>query len=332
MARQTDNAYVVRHILASELRAETYLVCLLQQLFLQFDVAEGTSCLVARGRQRVVVMGGSQFDGQQVFLRRGAADHDGDMIRRAGSRAKRFHFLHEERNERAGILDARFGLLVEIGLVRRTATFGDAEETILVAFGGFEINLRRQVALGVHLVVHVQRGVLAVAQVALGVGIEDAAAQCLFVAGTRPNLLSFLAMNDGGSGVLAERQLSFACHFGVAQEGECYVLVVRGSLRVAQYLSHLFVVRAAQHETHVVEGLLRHERQRLGLYFQYLVSFKLADRHMVFCQQIILGFVFPQLEHGGILKICHSIVCYLNFIFRFASCAVCRGTRDHTRC
>ena len=60
-------ANVVSHVLATELCAQTYLVALLQELLLQFHVAEGTACLVAGGGQRVIVVCGSQFHGKQVL-------------------------------------------------------------------------------------------------------------------------------------------------------------------------------------------------------------------------------------------------------------------------
>ena len=56
-----------------------------------------------------------------------------------------------------------------------------------------------------------------------------------------------------------------------------------------------------------MKSLLRHEGQCLRLHFEDLVSFKLADRYIVFGQQIILCFVLTKLKHRSILKICHTI-------------------------
>jgi hypothetical protein len=47
VTRQTDYADVVSKILAAELCAESDLVSLLEELLLEVDIAEGTSCLVA---------------------------------------------------------------------------------------------------------------------------------------------------------------------------------------------------------------------------------------------------------------------------------------------
>ena len=189
------------------------------------------------------------------------------MIRRTSSSTERFHLLHKERNECTGVLDTCLRLLIEIGLVSGTATFGHAQETIFCAVCGLNVYLCRQVALGVYLIVHVQRRILRVTQVALGVGIEHAFAQCLFILKACPYLLTFLTMNDSGSCVLTERQLTFASHFGIAQEGQCYILVISTCLRVTQDFRYLFIVRTTKHETHVMKSLLSHQRQCLRSYF-----------------------------------------------------------------
>ena len=164
-------------------------------------------------------MRGGELDGEQVLLSRCAADDERDVIRRASSCTERFHLLHQEGDKCALVLDASLGLLVEIGLVGRTATLGHAQEVILHAMCGLQIDLRGQVALGVHLVEHVQRGVLRVAQVALGVGVEHTAAECLLILKSCPDLLAFLAVDDSCAGVLAERQLAFGGNLGVTKEG-----------------------------------------------------------------------------------------------------------------
>ena len=219
MTRQTNDTYIVRHVFAAELCTETDLIGLLQQLFLEFDIAESTTGLVTGRRQRVVVMGRSQFDREEVLLRRGTANDDCDMIGRTSSRTERFHFLHEERNEGSRILDTCLGLLIEIGFVRRTATFGDTEETVFRSFGSLQVDLGREVTLGIHLVVHVERRILRIAEVAFGVGIIDTFAERFFVTETGPYFLAFLAVDDGGTGILAQRQLTFASHLCIAQEG-----------------------------------------------------------------------------------------------------------------
>ena len=192
--------------------------------------------------------------------------------------------------------------------MRRTATFGYAQELVFSAFGCLQVDLCRQVALGVHLVVHVERCVLRITQVALRIGIEDTLAQRLFVAETGPYFLTLLAVDNGGTGILAQRQLTFASHFRITQEGQRHILVIGTCLGVTQYLCYLLVMRATQHKTYVMESLLCHQRQRLRSHLQNLVSFKLADRNMVLGQQIILCFILSQLKHRCILKFSHNIL------------------------
>ena len=108
-------------------------------------------------------------------------------------------------NECSRGLDAGVGLLVEVGLGGRTTTLGDAEEMVLHTLGSLKVDLSREVALGVHLVVHIKRSVLRVAEVALGIGEVYTLSESLFVAIAGPYLLTLLAVNDSGTGVLAER-------------------------------------------------------------------------------------------------------------------------------
>ena len=74
--------------------------------------------------------------------------------------------------------------------------------------GGLDVNLRREVALGVHLVVHVERSVLGIAEILFSVGLVDSERNGLLILEAGPNLLALFAMNDGRSGVLTERKLS----------------------------------------------------------------------------------------------------------------------------
>ena len=68
MTRKTDHAYIVGHILAAELCSESDFVGLFEQSCFELDVAEGTTGLIATGRQAVIVMGGSQLHGEKVLL------------------------------------------------------------------------------------------------------------------------------------------------------------------------------------------------------------------------------------------------------------------------
>ena len=173
-----------------------------------------------------------------------------------------------------------------------------------------------KVATGVHLVVHVERCILAVAQIVLGIGVVDATCNILFVFVPRPYLLAFFSVDDGCSGVLAEGELSLACHFSVAEEGKCHILVVFAGFRITQNLCHLFVVATAQFEADVVEGLVHEQSETLSLNFQYGVSFEVADADIVLGQQAVFGLVLAELEHRRIAEfrcLCHIVlVLYVN--------------------
>ena len=56
MAWKTDDADVMGVGDASELCAESYLACLLEELLLKLDIAEGSPCLIACCGQRVIIL------------------------------------------------------------------------------------------------------------------------------------------------------------------------------------------------------------------------------------------------------------------------------------
>ena len=178
------------------------------------------------------------------------------MVRRASRCAEALHLFNEERQQCALILYSSLGHRIEICLVGRATALSHHYKTILVALYSLDVNLCREVAACVHLVVHIERSILRVAQVVLCVGVVDTARQSLFVLEVGPYALSLLAVYDGSTGVLAERQDALAGSLGVAQELQSNVLVVLRSLRVRQNLCNLQVMFAAQHEFYVVKSLL----------------------------------------------------------------------------
>ena len=57
------------------------------------------------------------------------------------------------------------------------------------------------------------------------------------------------------------------------------------------------------------EGLGYHAGDAFGFDFEDGVSFKFARAHVVAREEIVLGFVFAELEHGGVLEfggLCHK--------------------------
>ena len=174
VAGKTDDADVVGKVFTAELCAESDVTGLFEQAGFELYVTEGTAGFVAGGGERVVVVGGGELDGEHGLLGAGAADNDGDMVGRTSGGAEGFHLADEVGHEGVGVEDG-LGFLIEVALVGRSAALGDAEEVVFVALGGFDVDLCGEVATGVDLIVHVEGGVLRVAEVFLGVGVVDAA-------------------------------------------------------------------------------------------------------------------------------------------------------------
>ena len=157
------------------------------------------------------------------------------MIRRTSRSAQTLHLLHEEWYQRARVLYPRLSLLIEVSLVGRATTLYHAEEAVFHSLCSLYVYLSRQVATGVHLVIHVERRILRVAQVVLSICVIHTLCQRLFVLKARPYLLTLLGMNDCCTCILTERQLALASHLSITQHGECYVLIVIRSIRCSKY-------------------------------------------------------------------------------------------------
>ena len=165
VAGQADDPHVVAEVLAAELGADAELLGQREDLAaLELEVAERRAQLVAAGRQAVEVAGRGQLGRLQGVLGRRAADDDGQVVGRAGRRAERAQLLVEERQQ-ARRVEQRLGLLEQVALVGRAAALGHEQELVLVAVGGVDLDLGRQVGAGVDLLAHVERRHLRVAQV-----------------------------------------------------------------------------------------------------------------------------------------------------------------------
>ena len=304
MAGETDDADVMGKVLAAELGAEADLAGFLPDLLLEFHVAEGAAGLVAGGREAVIVMGGGELHGEEVLLRGGTADDEGDVVRRAGRGAERLHLLHQERHEGVRIQDG-LGHLVQIALVGGTAALHHAQELVFHAFFGVDVDLRRQVALGVDFLIHVQRGVLAVTEVLLRVSLVHAQGEGFLVVEAGPDLLALLAVDDGGAGVLAEGELALGGDLRVAEEHQGDVLVVVGGFRIGENLRHLLVVFTAQEEVHVAESGIGEHREGLGRHLEDLVTLELAHGHTFGSEFVVFRGVFAQLKHRSVFEFSH---------------------------
>src|SRR5690606_11746946 len=100
--------------------------------------------------QVVEIAAGGELHRLQVELGREAADHDRQVIGRAGCGAERLD-LGIEQLEQLVAAQRRRRLLEQEGFVGGAAALGNEQEVIFVAGGGVEVDLRRQVRAGVLL-------------------------------------------------------------------------------------------------------------------------------------------------------------------------------------
>src|SRR5580704_9937003 len=95
VARQPDHAHVVAKIFAAELRPDAERLRHLQYFLLHLLVAEGVAVFGAVIGQRVVIFGRGELHRLHRQFGRGAADDNGEMVRRARRGAEREHLLFE---------------------------------------------------------------------------------------------------------------------------------------------------------------------------------------------------------------------------------------------
>ncbi len=186
---------------------------------------------------------------------------------------------------------------------------------VFVAFGGVDVDLRREVASGVHFIVHVEGGVLRVAEVVGGVGEVNAFRQTFFVVAAGEHALAFFAVDNSRAGVLAEGKLALGCHLGVAEHREGDKFVVFACFGVGEDFSHHGVVLAAEHESVVVCALACKHCEGLGVDNEEFVSAPVLNFHVVGSEVIIFCGVFANGEHRLVFErfCCHKIV----FVKRF---------------
>ena len=173
-------------------------------------------------------------------------------------------FSSSQRMQAVGV-EQRLGLLEQQALVRRAAALGHEQELVRVAVGRVDLDLGGQVRAGVLLVVHVERRELRVAQVVVGVGVEDAARDRFAVAAAGEHELALLAHHDRGAGVLAGRQHAACGDARVLQQLERDEAVVRRRLGIVEDRAELGEVPGPQEVRDVVHRLAGEQRQRFGV-------------------------------------------------------------------
>ncbi len=231
------------------------------------------------------------------------------MVRRTSGRTEALHLLHEEWQQCALILNRGLGHRIEIGLVGRATALRHHHEAVFLALGSLDVDLSRQVALGVHFLIHRERRILRVAQVILRIGVVDATRQGFLLIEVGPHALTLFTVDDGRTRVLAEGQHTLDGRLGIAQQRQGHILVVVGSLGVVEDSGHLLVVLAAKAELHIVESLLSQQRQGFLAHLENFLAFELTCAYTLFGKQPVFGVIGSKLKHWSILEInwfCHN--------------------------
>ena len=151
--------------------------------------------------------------------------------------------------------------------------------------------MRQKIGAGVDLFIHIQRGVLRIAQVVFGIGVIDAAGEGRLIAAAGPYALAFLAHNNRRTGILAGGQHAFRRDFRIAQKLQRHVFIVVAGFRVEKDLRDLFLMIHPQHKCRIVEGLLRQQSEGLRIDFEDLLAFELGHGNVILAQQIVFSLI-----------------------------------------
>ena len=306
MARGANHAHVVHEVFAAELGADTALLADLEHLLLPLQVAEAAAALVTRGGQLVEIAGRSLLHGREAHLGRRTADANGQVVGRAGRRTEVEDMGLDEIGQRF-LVQQRLGLLVEEGLVGRTAALGNEEEFILHAgVAAVNVDLRREVRTGILLLGHRERHDLRIAQVAVFVGLVHAFGNVFRIVGARIDVLALVADADGRAGVLARGEFALGRNDLVEQHGVSHELVVVGGLGIVEDVAQLLQVGGTQVERHVAVSGFGQEFEASGVDLEDLAAVAFDDFHVILRQQTVLGFVFPDGERLLINEISHN--------------------------
>ncbi len=302
VAREAHDAHVVAEVLAAELGADAEALGEGEDVLLELEVAEAVAAGRSGGGQRVEVVGRRVLRRLQRELRRRAADHDGEVVRRARRGAERAQLLVEEAQHRAAV-QHRLGLLVQVALVGRAAALGHEQQLVGVAGRGVELDLGRQVGAGVLLVPHGEGSHLGEAQGRRLVGLVDAEGQGALVVAAGEHPLAALAHHDRGAGVLAHRQHAGRRDVGVLEQVEGDEAVVGRRLGVVEDAAQLREVGGPQPVGDVVERGAGQERERLGIDLEERAAGGLHRAHAIGGEQAVrrvVGAEREELREGSV--------------------------------
>ena len=257
------------------------------------------------GRQLVEIARAGELDRLHGRLGRRPADHDREVIGRAGGRAQRTQLLREELLQARGI-EQRLGLLEEHRLVGRSASLGDEQELVLLARGRENVDLGRQVRAGVDLVVHREGNGLRVAEVLFLIRVVDSPRQPLLVLAppvqTRwPFLPMIVAVpvswHIGSSNPAATAAL---------REGQGNAPVVGRRFGIVEDRRDLGEVRRAVQKRDIPQGFPRQKLERLRLDLEDLLPLEGRCANEIRIELAVTGRIRGQWERVLVGELWHD--------------------------
>ncbi len=306
MTGQADDLDVVREVFATKLGSDTDFLRELQYLRFELRVTKGRACLRPRRWQAVQIAGGGQRECLHGGFGRGASDDERDVIGRAGSGSERRQLPADPGRKCLGIENG-LGLLKEHHFVGGATALRQEEQLVGVALGRVNVDLRRQIALRVHLFEHRERRILGVAKVFRRVGPVDALAERFFIAEVGPYALSLEGVDLRRPGVLTARQDPGGRNDSVLEKAQGDETVVVGGLRVVEDVTEGREMSGAIEIVHIAQRFAGHRGERLSLHLEYTLALEVGCRHVVRGQQAIGRGILAQLEHRRVAEIRHVV-------------------------
>jgi|GEM_PF-3618744 len=178
------------------------------------------------------------------------------MVRRAGGCSQAQDLVLEE-VDHAVMRQERRRSLIEECLVRRTAALGNEKELVGVFAFFIDIDLGRQIVLGVLFLEHRKRRQLRITQVLLVVGVEHTSAKRIGITAFGPDATALLAHDDGRAGILTHGKHAACCDIGVLQKIVGDKTVVIRCFRVFKNMGKLLQMAGAQQMVDIGKGRFR---------------------------------------------------------------------------
>mmetsp|Transcript_102872 Transcript_102872/g.286491 ORF Transcript_102872/g.286491 Transcript_102872/m.286491 type:complete len:310 (+) Transcript_102872:1174-2103(+) len=258
-------------VLPAVLSANSQVLRQVLDLLLPLQVAEGPPAATAGRGQAVQVLAAGQLHRLQRHLSGQAPDHDGEVVRRAGSRADVADLVEDEFHKSL-LVENALGLLQQLRLVGAAPSLCNEQEVIIVARLGHHVNLSRQVGPGVRFLKHRHGCNLGVSQVTLSVRPVDALGDVRLIFAVSEHAAPSLRHDGCGSGVLARRHYPPCGGARILQELQGHEPVVAGGLGILEDLREQLEVRGPEEVLDVHVCLVREALKDLPLNPQELLT------------------------------------------------------------